>query len=391
MSLEREFESKHLLNMQSGYNRLARMLKVNADFLGKEIHRLQTKRLLEPKKYGGQLKRNKALLKIINNNFDLLEKDLFSELNNQTSAQWSLANAKNTLLTEKFLGSVPVQFNKLNLDALEAFQKRNINGLNLSDRIHNLTATNKRLYQDYIGSGITQGKSADSIARQLNKINLDPKNVTVFDAAGNPTKLSKISSILQPNASGRGIYRSPLKNLNRMVRTETNAAYRLSDHERMLQLDFVVGYKVNLSGAHNIDDMCNFLAGDYPKTFKFSGWHPNCLCYVTSILKTKEEFIKGVKTSKNLVSKIPESAQRYVKTRGSKLASSDWYKDNFVTERKPYVATLVPKKQSKKSAKKWAQRERVSKEKLATNLNSIGEYNKANKLRELDFIRNVKL
>jgi hypothetical protein len=163
----------------------------------------------------------------------------------------------------------------------------------------------------------------------------------------------------------------------------------------MKQLDFVVGKEVHLSGAHNIEDMCNFLAGDYPKTFKFSGWHPNCLCYVTSILKTKEEFIKGVKTSKNLVSKIPESAQRYVKTRGSKLASSDWYKDNFVVERGPYVANLQPKvmtkKQSNKSAKKWAQRERVSKEKLATNLNSIGEYNKANKLRELDFIRNVKL
>ncbi len=327
--------------MQSGYNRLARMLKVNADFLGKEIYRLQTKRVLEPKKYGAQLKRNKALLKIINNNFNLLEKDLFSELNNQTYAQWQLANAKNTLLTEKFLGEVPVQFAKLNLDALEAFQKRNINGLNLSDRIHNLTATNKQLYQDYIGSGITQGKSADSIARQLNKINLDPKNVTVFDAAGNQTKLSKISSILQPNAAGRGIYRSPLKNLFRVARTEVNSAYRLSDQTRLIQLDFVVGKEVHLSGSHILTDVCDFNQGKYPKDFHFSGWHSNCLCYVTSILKTKDEFINDL-PSKNEVKQIPLSAQRYQKTNKKKYW--DWQKENFNSKNEPYAKLGGPSK-----------------------------------------------
>jgi len=343
MALEREYEAKHILNMQSGYNKLARMLKVNADFLGKEIHRLQTKRLLEPKKYGAQLKRNKALLAIINKNFDLLEKDLFSELNSQTSSQWSLANAKNTLLTEKFLGSVPVQFAKLNLDALEAFQKRNINGLNLSDRIHNLTSTNKQLYQDYIGSGITQGKSADSIARGLNAINLDPKNVTVFDAIGNPTKLSKISSILQPNAAGRGIYRSPLKNLFRVTRTETNAAYRLSDHERMQQLDFVVGKRIHLSGAHGtLTDMCDFLVGDYPKEFIFSGFHSACMCYVTSILAKRDEFVKGIPSTRQ-VKQIPKSAQRYQKT-VKKNNYWDWQKENFNSKNEPYARLGGPSK-----------------------------------------------
>jgi hypothetical protein len=57
------------------------------------------------------------------------------------------------------------------------------------------------------------------------------------------------------------------------------------------------------------------------------------LCYVTSILKTREEFIKDL-PSKNEVKQIPISAQRYVKTRGSKLSKNDWYKDNFVTEKR---------------------------------------------------------
>lgn len=326
--LERSFEAKHLLNIQTGYNRLARMLRVNADVIAKDIKRLQSKRLLEPKKYGAQLKRNKQLQKLINQNFALLERNLFSELNTQTDNQWQLANVKNNLLTQNFLGEVPVKFAKLNLDALDAFQKRNINGLNLSKRIHNLTEMNQQLYLDYLGSGITQGKSSASIARQLNKINATPKDVTVFDALGKPTKLSKISPILQPNAKGRGIYRSPLKNLNRMVRTETNSAYRLSDHERMKQLDFVVGKTVHLSGSHALTDVCDFMEGDYPPTFKFSGWHPNCLCYVTSKLKTKQEFINDVKVSKNEVKKIPASAQRYQKSVKNKN-QYDWQRDNF--------------------------------------------------------------
>jgi hypothetical protein len=78
--------------------------------------------------------------------------------------------------------------------------------------------------------------------------------------------------------------------------------------------------------------MCNFLQGKYPKDFIFSGWHPACMCYVTSILKTKDEFIKDL-PSKNEVKQIPKSAQRYVKTKGGKLAKNDWYKDNFVTEK----------------------------------------------------------
>jgi hypothetical protein len=326
--LERRYEAKHLQQMQAGANRLSRMLRANAEQLAQEIAVLQSKQLKDPAKYGAQLKRNKRLQKQIQAQFNQLEEDLFNEINSQTSEQWALANKKNNILVNSYItGSVDQKYTQLNLDALNQFQKRFQGGKQLSDRVHNLTEINKQLYNDYIGTGITQGRSSAAIARDLDRINTDPYNVKVFDKDGNPTTLKKISPILKPNAKGRGIYRSPRKNLFRLTRTETNAAYRLSDYERMQQLDFVVGYTVHLSASHNIADMCDFLAGDYPKKFKFSGWHPACFCYVTSILKTKKEFAQGLK-SKNEVKRIPRSAQRYQKSVKNKQYY-DWQKDNF--------------------------------------------------------------
>ena len=83
----------------------------------------------------------------------------------------------------------------------------------------------------------------------------------------------------------------------RLARTETNIAYRTADYDRQQDLDFVVGIEVHLSGNHTckgvkgeFHDICDELQGRYPKDFKFTGWHPNCRCYTTTILKTPEEF-----------------------------------------------------------------------------------------------------
>lgn len=328
MHLEKLYEKKHIEQMLFAQNKLARMMRVNADLIAKDIAILQSKQLLKPNMYGAQLKRNKRLQTKIKEQFSKLESDLLTELNSQTATQWNLANTKNNILVDKFVvGKVDQVFNNLNLDALEAFQKRNTAGKLLSDRVHNLTTMNKQLYNDYIGSGITQGKSSIRIARDLNAINTNPRNVTVFNKLGNPVNMGKISPILQPNAKGAGVYRSPLKNLYRVTRTETNAAYRISDQARMQQLSFVVGYEVKLSGSHLLNDVCDFMAGQYPKTFQFSGWHPHCLCYVTTINKTRDEFKRGVSSARE-VKKIPAGAQRYQKTVKNKN-QYDWQKNNF--------------------------------------------------------------
>ncbi len=68
-------------------------------------------------------------------------------------------------------------------------------------------------------------------------------------------------------------------------------AYRTADHERWQQLDFVIGIEILLSNNHPCEDICDELAGVYPKTFKSVGWHPFCRCIAVPKLADEDEFI----------------------------------------------------------------------------------------------------
>ena len=139
--------------------------------------------------------------------------------------------------------------------------------------------------------------------------------------------LSKNAKAFHP---GQGVYRSSYKNAMRLTRTETNAAYRLADQDRWQRMDFVVGMRVHKSNNHPTEDICDVLAGDYPKTFKFSAWHPQCRCYVTSILCTKEEMMQmqrdilaGKSTngfrSVNEVRTVPKAFTDWVDANGDRI------------------------------------------------------------------------
>lgn len=85
----------------------------------------------------------------------------------------------------------------------------------------------------------------------------------------------------------------------RMAVTESNIAYRTADYERWQQMTFVVGIEIELSNNHTVKggdgkphafyDICDELAGRYPKDFKFTGWHPHCRCHAVTIMKTDDE------------------------------------------------------------------------------------------------------
>lgn len=55
-------------------------------------------------------------------------------------------------------------------------------------------------------------------------------------------------------------------------------------------MDFILGYEIKLSDSHPCHDICDDLKGRYPKDFKWTGWHPNDLCYVIPIIKSEEQF-----------------------------------------------------------------------------------------------------
>lgn len=241
--------------------------------IAKEIKRLQAKRTMSPQKYGKQLAKNKELLKSINSEYDKLRNSLDSYLSDSMEKEWQFANFKNDELVENYIkGNISASYMNHNSKALKSFLKSRP----FRSKIWELTADSKQLVTDYIATGITQGRSSVSIARDLNRINSNPYNVTVFDADGNPTKLSKVSPFIRDYKAQKGQYKKPLSNLKRLVRTETNKAYRTSDNERMQQLDFIVGYEVHLSDSHPKYDICDEMKGKYPKSFSFTGWHPHC-------------------------------------------------------------------------------------------------------------------
>lgn len=116
----------------------------------------------------------------------------------------------------------------------------------------------------------------------------------VRDKHGN-LRLSKAAKAYH---SGRGVYRSSYRNALRLTATENNMAYRTADHLRWQQQPFVVGIEIKLSNNHTCKgvigrfvDICDDLAGVYPKDFKFVGWHPHCRCYCVPKQASKEEFM----------------------------------------------------------------------------------------------------
>ncbi len=68
---------------------------------------------------------------------------------------------------------------------------------------------------------------------------------------------------------------------------------RSADSKRWQQIPFVIGIKILCSNTnHPVTDICYELAGNYTKDFMFTGWHPFCNCFATSILPTPEKFLE---------------------------------------------------------------------------------------------------
>lgn len=189
------------------------------------------------------------------------------------------------------------QYEDRNIEGLAAFQGRKVQGLNLSDRVWKCTDQFTGHMELALDVAIGDGRSAQELSRDVRGLLQEPNRLfrRVRDKYGN-LRLSKAAAAYHP---GRGVYRSSYQNAMRLARTEINMAYKTADWERWQRLDFVVGIRIGLSNNHTIinskgepeplTDICDELAGDYPKTFKFVGWHPNCRCVVTPILQSPQE------------------------------------------------------------------------------------------------------
>lgn len=272
--------------------------------------------------------------------------------------QWLFACKKN----DGFIASImdtsklsKARLNKMqdqNLDALKSFQGRKVEGLNLSERVWKYVGQYREQMESALDAGLGEGRSAQQLARDVKQNLNDPNRLfrRVRDKRGNLV-LSKAARAFHP---GRGVYRSSVKNAQRLTRSEINMAYRESDWQRWQSLDFIVGFEVVRSNHKPLCDcdICSQLVGRYPKTFKFIGWHPQCMCYAIPILMDEETFddnelgdlkaaLHGTKykhkEAANTVPDVPKGFKDWVKDHieaQKGWASTPYFiKDNFVDGR----------------------------------------------------------
>ncbi len=152
---------------------------------------------------------------------------------------------------------------------------------NLSNRVWDFKEENKKIIEKIVQDAIRDGKGVNETKNSV-------KEYLNTDGNG---KMKK---------AGAGVYKNPLKNCERLMRTEVNAAYRSAEIDSYNAMDVVLGYEIHLSGNHYttrknkppipIHDICDECAGKYPKNFIWFGWHPNCRCYITPITMTPEQF-----------------------------------------------------------------------------------------------------
>lgn len=242
-----------------------------------------------------------------------------------TSEEWKNSNEVQDLLANAVLKSYDAVVDKEkykvlyqnNSDALKAFQNRKDRGLNISSKLWNQSVIYKKELEDAISCAIEKGYSAVTLSKRISKYLND------FPQLQKDYKEKFGTASQAEDCEYRSI---------RLARSEINIAYRTAENERWKQMDFVVGYEIKLSHVHHQrmphGDICDTLAGKYPKDFVWTGWHPNDLCYKIPILKTEEEFWEWdgrseVSTkSVNEVKDVPDAFKKWVDDNSSRISKA---------------------------------------------------------------------
>lgn len=230
-----------------------------------------------------------------------LYSQVYAEIKKDCIAEWEYANmscdkliqaAFNWKLKDK---SLYARWFQRNSEAVDQFFARTqeVGGLDLSQRVWKYTGQLRGEMENAITVALGDGKSASEMSREVRKFLKYPDKL-FRRVKGSDGKLH-LSANAKAFHPGQGVYRSSYKNAMRLTRTETNAAYRAADEDRWQRMDFVIGFEVKLSKSHKSrmpkGDICDKLAGRYPKGFKFTAWHPHCLCYVVPILAEQDDFV----------------------------------------------------------------------------------------------------
>ena len=171
-------------------------------------------------------------------------------------------------------------------------------GLTISGRVWNMNGNAKLELETIIQNGILEGKGAKEIASGI-KGYLNNPSALFRRVKNKETGNLELSEAAKKYHPGQGVYRSAYKNARRLAVTEMNAAFRRAEWESYQNNPLITGYEIRLSNNHTttvkgkikrLHDVCDELAGVYPKTFLWTGWHPNCRCIMLPIVVTPKDF-----------------------------------------------------------------------------------------------------
>jgi hypothetical protein len=290
-----------------------------------------------------------ALKKAANQYINAMTADIQMIVSDGDKAEWQLSNTKNDAMVDYVIGAhvlsekIIKTWKHPHLEALSAFIDGKDRGFDLSKSVWNIGNQFKAEIELALELGIGQGKSAAKLSQDVRGyLRYPDKLFRRVRQKDGTMRLSKAATAFHP---GAGIYRSSYRNALRMTATENNIAYRTADHLRWSNLDFVIGINIQLSNNHPVYDICDELAGRYPKDFVWTGWHPWCRCFATSILASSEQIdaycnaiAEGKDVSKwNFTGKVDSMPEKFStwmednKERIKKASSVPYFiRDNFV-------------------------------------------------------------
>ena len=304
MDTSLKYRAKFIANQnrfKAEYKKLFDKMAIDIGLLANDPHARFTKSFNFDKKI------TKEIDGIITN----FHNDALKLTEDQIRKSWDFSNQKNDEIVNGYLKTITglksaetIAYFLPNVKALEAFIGRSKNSETLSDAVWKISNQLRQEVEIHLGMGITNGDSAQVISRRIRQYlnNPDALFKRVRDAKGNLVASKKMIE----NKPGQGVYNSSYKNALRVARTETNRSYLASDLLRWSQMDMVIGMEIRLSDSHPDyakPEICEELAGIYPKDYVFLGNHPSCLCMAIPILASKEDFLHHMDTGEPLKSK----------------------------------------------------------------------------------------
>lgn len=323
MDIDKLYEKQHIQNIIKRNQKIEHIFKLAHKDISNRIAQFEIR---HPVYEGSFYKFNRPMERKIDSMLKALQLNMSNVIEDGMVQGWELSNTKNSELVNDYLKGMMApepailkSIHQLNLAAMHTFIDRTERGMNLSQKVWHIMDGTKEQLQTYLASGITTGKSAVNISKDLEKF-----------MAGKGVRYKGVL-IKRRNIKFEAI---------RLVATEVNMAYRTGDFMRRQQLPFITGVRVHLSAMHPRSDMCDSLVGDYPKGFLFSGWHPLCICFSTSIKTNRKDFVNYLKTSKIAKSKyvrtIPKKSAGWInknKAKISKYKSKPYFiQDNFTKD-----------------------------------------------------------